>query len=68
MREVFLVGSDGEHNEVRFGPVAVGHVHDVVGYPDIAVEIVDSRTVDGRIQLLENVPTVLSGPPGSGPT
>ncbi len=35
------------------------------GYPDVALEMVDSRTFDGRIQLLEYVPTVLSGPPGS---
>ncbi len=37
------------------------------GYPDISLEMVDSRTFDGRIQLLEYVPTVLSGPPGSNP-
>jgi dihydrofolate reductase len=37
------------------------------GYPDVALEMVDSRTFDGRTQLLEYVPTVLSGPPGSGP-
>ena len=36
------------------------------GYPDVALEMVDSRTFDGRLQLLEYVPTVLSGPPGSG--
>jgi dihydrofolate reductase len=33
------------------------------GYPDVALEMTDSRTFDGRIQLLEYVPTVLSGPP-----
>ena len=31
------------------------------GYPDVALEMVASRTFDGRIQLLEYVPTVLSG-------
>ena len=36
------------------------------GYPDVALKMVDSRTFDGRLQLLEYVPTVLSGPPGSG--
>ena len=36
------------------------------GYPDVALEMVASRTFDGRIQLLEYVPTVLSGPPGAG--
>lgn len=35
------------------------------GYPDVALEMVSSRTFDGRLQLLEYVPTVLSGPPGS---
>ena len=34
------------------------------GYPDIALELVDSRTFDDRLQLLEYVPTVLAGPPG----
>lgn len=36
------------------------------GYPDVALEMVDSRTFDGRLQLLEYVPTVLSGPPARG--
>ena len=35
-------------------------------YPDIALELVDKRTFDGRLQLLEYVPTVLDGPPGVG--
>ena len=35
------------------------------GYPDVALDMVDSRTFDGRIQLLEYVPTLLSGPPGT---
>ncbi|MFL6142553.1 MAG: dihydrofolate reductase family protein [Labedaea sp.] len=33
------------------------------GYPDIALDLVDSRTFDGRLQLLEYVPTLLDGPP-----
>jgi dihydrofolate reductase len=37
-------------------------------YPDVALEMVDSRTFDGRIQLLEYVPTVLSGPPSTTPS
>ena len=36
------------------------------GYPDIALDLVDSRTFDGRLQLLEYVPTVLDKPPGVG--
>ena len=35
------------------------------GYPDVALDLVESRTFDGRIQLLEYVPTVLAGPPGT---
>ena len=34
-------------------------------YPDVALEMISSRRFDGRIQLLEYVPTVLSGPPGT---
>jgi riboflavin biosynthesis pyrimidine reductase len=37
------------------------------GYPDLALDMVASRTFDGRIQLLEYVPTVLTGPPGTQP-
>ena len=35
------------------------------GYPDVGLEMVASRTFDGRLQLLEYVPTVLTGPPTS---
>jgi dihydrofolate reductase len=35
------------------------------GYPDVSLDMVSSRTFDGRIQLLEYVPTVLAGPPGT---
>lgn len=35
------------------------------GYPDVALDMISTRTFDGRIQLLEYAPTVLSGPPGS---
>ena len=34
-------------------------------YPDVALELVESRTFDGRSQLLDYVPTVLDGPPGA---
>lgn len=33
------------------------------GYPDVALDLADHRTFDGRLQLLEYVPRVLSGPP-----
>ena len=35
------------------------------GYPDVALELVGNRTFDDRLQLLEYVPTVLDGSPGS---
>ena len=49
-------------------PVITGHsgrerIYD--GYPDVALEMVNSRTFDGRIQLLEYVPTILTEPPGT---
>ncbi len=37
------------------------------GYPDVALDMVEHRTFDGQIQLLEYVPTVLDGPPGTEP-
>lgn len=36
-------------------------------YPDIALDIVASRTFEGGLQLLEYVPRVLAGPPGTQP-
>jgi dihydrofolate reductase len=36
------------------------------GYPDVALDLISSRTFDGRIQLLEYVPTILAGPPAAG--
>jgi riboflavin biosynthesis pyrimidine reductase len=46
------------------GKTGSGRIYD--GYPDVALAMVDSRTFDGSIQLLEYVPTVLEGPPGAG--
>lgn len=34
-------------------------------YPDVALDLVASRTFDGRLQLLEYRPTILTGPPGT---
>jgi dihydrofolate reductase len=36
------------------------------GYPDVSLDLVSNRTFDGRLELLEYVPTVLAGPPGAG--
>jgi len=35
------------------------------GYPDVGLVMTDSRTFDGRTQLVEYVPRVLDGPPGT---
>jgi dihydrofolate reductase len=35
------------------------------GYPDVSLDLVESRTFEGGLQLLEYVPTVLVGPPGT---
>lgn len=35
------------------------------GYPDVGLEMTSSRTLDGRIQVLEYVPTILNGPPAT---
>ncbi|MGY1688175.1 dihydrofolate reductase family protein [Geodermatophilus sp. SYSU D00867] len=45
------------------GATGTDRVYD--GYPDVALDLVDSRLFDGRLQLLEYVPTVLAGPPGA---
>ncbi len=37
------------------------------GYPDVGLDMISSHTFDGRIQLLEYVPTILAGSPGSNP-
>ena len=36
------------------------------GYPDVRLDLVNSRTFEGGLQLLEYAPTVLEGPPGTG--
>jgi dihydrofolate reductase len=55
-----------DHFRVVVFPVITGstgsdRIYD--GYPDVALDMVASRTFDGRTQLLEYVPRVLSEPP-----
>ena len=45
------------------GKTGTDRIYD--GYPDVALDMVDSRTFDGQIQLVEYVPRVLRGPPGT---
>jgi dihydrofolate reductase len=42
---------------------ASGREHFYTGWPDVALETVEHRTFDGRLQMMEYVPTVLDGPP-----
>jgi len=44
---------------------ATGQDRPFDGYPDISLELVESRTFEGGLQLLDYVPTVLDGPPGA---
>ena len=44
------------------GSTGTDRIYD--GYPDVALDMISSRTFDGRILMLEYVPRVLSGPPG----
>ena len=46
---------------------STGHDRIYDGYPDVALDMVASQTFDGRLQLLEYVPTVLTSPPGTHP-
>ena len=53
---------------VIFFPVITGstgseRIYD--GYPDVGLDMINSRTFDGRIQLVEYTPRVLDGPPGT---
>ncbi|GAB3672847.1 dihydrofolate reductase family protein [Saccharopolyspora tripterygii] len=34
------------------------------GYPDVKLDLLSTRTFDGRLQLLEYAPTILDEPPG----
>jgi dihydrofolate reductase len=66
-RSLLIAGLVDRYRVVVF-PVVTGktgreRIYD--GYPDVGLEMVTSRTFDGRIQLLEYVPTLLDGPPGS---
>ena len=43
------------------GATGTDRIYD--GYPDVGLELIRNNTFDGRLQLLEYVPTVLDGPP-----
>lgn len=43
------------------GATGADRIYD--GYPDVALDLVESRTFEGGLQLLDYVPRVLDGPP-----
>ena len=43
---------------------STGHERIYDDYPDVRLDLTAARTFDGRLQLLEYAPTVLTGPPG----
>ena len=66
-RALLIAGLVDRFRVVVF-PVITGRTgHDRIydGYPDVALEMISSRTFDGRTQLLEYVPTLLAGPPAA---
>lgn len=66
-RSLLAAGLVDRYRTVVFPVVngATGHDRIYDGWPDVGLEMVASRTFDGRLQLLEYVPTVLDGPPAA---
>ena len=66
-RSLLRAGLVDRYRVVVF-PVITGKTgHDRIydEYPDVSLDMVGSRTFDGRLQLVEYFPTVLAGPPGA---
>ena len=68
-RSLLMAGLVDRFRVVLFPVItgATGQERIYDGYPDVALELVEHRLFDGRLQLLEYVPTVLAGPPGEHP-
>jgi len=64
-RSLLIAGLVDRFRVVVFPVVtgASGREHFYTGWPDVALETVDHRTFDGRLQMMEFVPTVLDAPP-----
>jgi dihydrofolate reductase len=62
-RSLLMAGLVDRFRVVMFPVItgATGRERIYDGYPDVALDMVDSRTFDGRIQLVEYVPRVLNG-------
>ena len=67
-RSLLLAGLVDRFRVVVFPVItgATGKERIFDGYPDVTLELVESRTFDDRLQLLEYVPTILDKPPGVG--
>lgn len=64
-RSLLVAGLVDRYRVVVFPVItgATGQDRIFDGYPDVLLELVESRTFDQRTQLLEYIPTVLEGPP-----
>jgi dihydrofolate reductase len=69
LSNALLKGGLVDRLRVVIFPVITGATGDArlfEGYPDIKLDLVETRTLDRSLQLLEYVPTVLDRPPGAG--
>ena len=66
-RSLLVAGLVDRFRVVMFPVItgATGNERIYDGYPDVALDMTESRTFDGQIQLVEYVPRVLEGPPGT---
>ena len=66
-RSLLVAGLVDRFRVVMFPVItgATGNERIYDGYPDVALNMTESRTFDGQIQLVEYVPKVLEGPPGT---
>ena len=64
-RSLLVAGLVDRYRVVVFPVItgATGQEHIFDGYPDVRLDLIESRTFDRRSQLLEYVPTVLDRPP-----
>jgi dihydrofolate reductase len=64
-RSLLQAGLVDRYRVVMFPVItgATGEERIYDGYPDVALDMIDSRTFDGRIQLVEYKPRVLEHPP-----
>ena len=65
-RDLLKAGLADRYRVVVFPVItgATGEDRIFDGYPDVRLDLVESRTFDDRSQLLEYIPTVLDAPPG----